>query len=473
MGKDNSDYRELQEKIFIDRKSGWTNQYQGQQEEIFEFAEKYKQFLAQSKTERLCVKNIVKILEKNEFEDIDKKNEINQGDKLYQIFRNKSILAVRVGEKPDQLRIVGSHVDSPRLDLKPNPVYEDSELALFKGHYYGGLKKYHLMNTPLAIHGVVMTESNGKIEISLGEGEDDPGFIIPDLLIHLSKDRMKKSAKKVVKGEELNILVGHIPIDEENIEEKVKFALLKYLHQEYGIIEEDFNSAELKFVPAEQPRDIGFDRGLISGYGQDDRISVYTSLKAICNSGNTKETAIAFFTDKEETGSHGDTGAKSFLLRNFIRNYISKIGQELEYEELLEDALSISADVTSGLNPNFKEVHEKENAIHLGRGVSIQKYGGSGGKYSTHDAHAEYMAYMRRIANENNIPWQTGELGKIDKGGGGSIGMFLSRYGMNCIDIGPAVLGMHSPSEISSKLDLFAAYKFYKAFYEDNKYPKF
>jgi len=459
----------LRDKLYRKQTSSWSDQYMDKGEEIFALAEDYKQFLKKSKTERLCVKAIEETLLNNHFKQINKTKKIRPGDKLYKLFRNKSILAFIAGKSPQYLRIIGSHVDSPHLDLKPNPLYEDTDLALFQSHYYGGIKKYQWQNIPFALHGIIITGNNKKINISLGEKPNEPKFIIPDLLHHLSKEKMKEPTEKVVQGEDLNIIIGHIPVDDKNIKQKVKFALLQYLNKKYGIIEEDFCTAELQFVPAAEPVDIGFDRGLIAGYGQDDRICVYTSLRSLLETSEPGNTAMLFFADKEETGSLGDTGAAGLLLSNFTDEYLEKSEIKTSLPIVLENTLSISADVTPGWNPNFKEVQEKNNVSILGRGVSIQKYyDGSHGKNNTHETHAEYMAYIKNIAVQNNIPWQTGEIGKIDLAQSGTISKFMSKFGMNCIDAGPPLLGMHSPMEIASKADLFAAYELFKNFFRDN-----
>lgn len=454
-------YEDLQKKLFLNKESSWHNY---NQKEVFKFADDYKKFLGESKTERLAVKNIVSTLTKSGFKSIEKFNSLKQGDKVYKLFKNKVVLALIVGKNKEDLRIVGSHVDSPRLDLKPRPLYEDSELALMKTHYYGGVKKYHWVNEPLSLIGVIFTKQGKKVEISIGEKDTDPVFTIPDLLIHLSRDNMEKKAKDVVQGEELNILVGNIPVKDEKIKEKVKLSVLEYLNKEYGIIEEDFTAAELELVPAQRPREIGFDKSMIGGYGQDDRVCVYTSLRALIDLKNPKQTSMAVFFDKEETGSNGDTGAAGFLLKNISEEYCEKAKLKISSSVLLENAKALSADVTAAINPNYKDVHEINNVSYLGRGVSIEKYGGSGGKYSSQDAHAEYMSEIRMILDKENIPWQSGELGKIDCGGGGTIAKFLGQYGMDCVDVGPCILAMHSPFEVSSKADVFSAYRLYKAF---------
>lgn len=455
---------QLQKKIFLDRKSSWLKFSEKQKKDIFKFAQGYKKFISISKTERSCVANIINILKKNGFKEVSAVKKAKKGDKIYKNVKDKAVLAAIVGKNPNRWQLIGSHVDSPRLDLKPLPLYEESGLGLIKTHYYGGIKKYHWVNTPLSLNGVVLTKAGKKIVINLGDKQNDPRFIIPDLLIHLAKNQLERKAPKIVEGEELNILVGNIPVDDEKIKEQVKFTVLKHLHDKYSLIEEDFACAELELVPANMPTDIGFDRSMVAAYGQDDKVCVYTSLMALIETKSLKSTAVGLFADKEETGSMGDTGAASYILKNFAYDYAQLVGLKVPVCNLLENSNAVSADVTSGMNPNYKDSYDPNNVSYLGRGVSVEKYGGGGGKYSSHDASAEYMSYIRNILEKNKISWQTGEFGKVDLGGGGTIGMFLSRYGMNSVDIGPCVLGMHSPYEVTSKADIYSAYLFYKAF---------
>lgn len=460
-----SENEKLKEKIFSKHESSWLKLKD--EEEIYDFAQGFKDFLKKAKTERLSIKEIIFQLEENGFVDITKKDRLVPNDKVYKNIKGKSVLATIVGEDKENLRIIGSHVDSPRLDLKPHPLYEDSGLALLQSHYYGGIKKYHWVNIPLALHGIIFTREGEKIELSIGEKDDEPKFIIPDLLPHLARDQMKKEASKVVEGEELNIIIGNYPVKDEKIDEKVKFEIMKKLNSDYGITEDDFASAELEFVPSGKPIDIGFDKSLLSSYGQDDRACVYTSLKALLSIENPKNTCIAMFVDKEEIGSYGDTGAQSYMLSNFVNDYSELLEIKTTAARMLENAKAISGDGTVAMDPTFKDVNDPRNVCYIGSGVAIEKYGGGGGKYSTNDAHAEYIQYIRQLCNNNNIPWQTGELGKIDIGGGGTIAMFLSRYGMDCIDAGPCILGMHSPNEVTSKADIYCCYLLYRTFFQD------
>lgn len=457
----------LEEKLFYKKESAWTDFEDQEHKKIFSFIEHYKKFISESKTERLCIKNIIAILEKSGFKNIEHMKSVKKGDRVYRSFKGKTLIAFVAGSDMESLRLIGSHVDSPRLDLKPAPLYQNSELALLKSHYYGGIKKFHWLNTPLEMHGVMFTKSGKEVTLNIGANDDDPKFIIPDLLPHLAKEQMKKDGSKIIEGEDMNILFGHIPLKDKEIKEKVKFNILKYLNDTYGLIEEDFSCAELEFVPSQKPVDIGLDRGLIGAYGQDDRVCVYTSLMALAETVKPAYTAVAYFSDKEETGSCGDTGAESFALMNFAQEYVRLTGIKLDPWKLLEGSKSISADVTTAMDPTFSSVNDPQNVSYLGKGVSIEKYGGGGGKYNTNDAHAEYMQHMRQLADKQSIPWQTGEMGKLDVGGGGTIAMYMSRYGMDCIDAGPCLLGMHSICEVASKADIYSAYLLYKAFFSE------
>ena len=371
------------------------------------------------------------------------------------------------GQKPvrEGLRIIIAHVDCPRLDLKQVPLYEDSDsnLALLETHYYGGIKKFHWVTIPLALHGIVVTKEGKKIPFSIGEHESDPIFTVPDLLPHLAHEvQENKKLDEAIKGEQLDIIVGSKPIRGE-YKQKIKAAILQVLNREYGITEEDFISAELEAVPAYPPRDAGFDRSLIGGYGQDDRVCAYTTLQAILQTKHPQYTAVALFVDKEEIGSEGNTSAQ---VTTFLRTLIRSIDPEADVDEVMLRSKVISADVNAAVTPNFTEVFELKNASSLGNGIVMSKYTGHGGKYSAHDATAEYVAEIRRLLDEEKIPWQTGELGKVDTGGGGTVAKYFSRLGMEVIDLGPAVLSMHAPYEITSKADIYASFLAYRAFFQ-------
>ena len=463
--KQKSPNKKLQERLFLKKENAW--HLIKDHKKVFALSEKYKQFLSVSKTERTCVSEVIKRLQKAGFKDLNKLKSAKTGDKIFKIIKEKAIIAAIVGKDKKTFRIVGAHCDSPRLDLKPNPLYEESNLAMLQTHYYGSIKKYQWVNTPLALHGIIYTKSGKKITLSLGDKEDEPIFLISDLLIHLSKDQMEKNARKVITGEDLKIIFGSIPINDKDIHEQVKFNILKKLNKDFAIVEEDFSIAELEFVPANKARDVGMDRGLIAAYGQDDKVCVFTELEAFLSlKSSIPKTAVAMFVDKEEIGSVGNTGADSNILLNFARDYKELLKLNIYPTKILESSSALTADVTSAMDPIFKEVHDPQNAAYLSHGVSIEKYGGSGGKYDSADASAKFLHEMRTLAIKNKIPYQLGENGRVDQGGGGTIGMFLAKYGMDVVDCGPCVLGMHSPYEVSSKVDIYSTYLFYKVFFE-------
>ena len=455
--------KKLENTLFYKNKSAWIG---ANKKKVLAFAEQYKDFLSKSKTERECTANIVSMLSKKGFVDISKAKSLSSGSKVYKKFKNRVVLAAVIGKSKETLRVIGSHMDSPRLDLKPRPLFEDSSLVMMKTHYYGGIKKYQWVNIPLSLHAVVHTKK-GKQEIVYGEKDNEPKFIIPDLLVHLSREQMEKKLKEGVTGEQLNIIVGNETIDDEELKEAAKFCVLKILKEKFGIVEEELQSADIELTPAGKPVDIGFDNSMISGYGQDDRVCVFTSLFAFSELKNVKNTAIAYFVDKEEIGSSGDTGAKSRILESFVQQILDLIGSKKRMSLVFEDSVSISADVTVALNPNFADVNDKTNASFLGHGVSLEKYGGYGGKYLTNDASSEYMSWLVTIFAKNKVKWQTGELGKVDMGGGGTIAAYLSKLGMDCIDCGPPMLAMHSTAEVTSKVGIYNAYLAYKAFFEN------
>ena len=456
--------KELQEKLFLKRESSWIKYDEKEVKQAFNFCEGYKTYIDNSKTERLCVKYSVGMLKDKGFKDINSFKSLKTGDKFYKNIKGRALFAGIVGQEPDSFNIVGAHVDSPRLDLKPNPLFEDADLAMLKTHYYGGVKKYQWVNQPLSIHGVVFTTDGREIPISIGEKDDEPKFIIPDLLIHLSQDQMKKDGSKVIEAEQLNLIVGSMPVNDKEIKEQMKFAVLKYLFETYNIVEEDFNSADITITPAGKAIDIGFDRGLIAAYGHDDRVCAFPALKVIEELATPNKTAIVFLSDKEEVGSAGDTGADSNILLNLAIQYKELAGLKTDAHTMLENSAAISSDVTAGLNPNFKDVHDLNNAPILGKGVGIAKYTGSRGKSGAHDSGAEFVGLIRTLAKESNTQIQSTTMGKIDLGGGGTIAKFLSKYGMDVIDAGPAVLSMHSPYEVVSKIDIYSCFKLYKAF---------
>jgi aspartyl aminopeptidase len=375
-----------------------------------------------------------------------------------------------LGEKPIEkgIKIIASHIDSPRLDLKQNPLYEDVDLALLKTHYYGGIKKYQWVSRPLSLHGKIIKKDGSELDLSLGEKETEPIFTIVDLLPHLAhKAQYEKKLEDAVIGEKLNILAGSIPFPDKDTKDRIKLQVLKYLNDNFGLIEEDFVSAELELVPSEKARDIGWDRSLIGSYGQDDRSCAYTSMRAAGDLKNPKETVLVLFLDKEEIGSEGNTGAKSRFLEAVVADLLSFEGVTADdgaVRRTLMNSRAISADVNGALDPDYQDVHEKRNAAKLGYGICITKFTGSRGKSGSSDASAEYVGWLRDVFNRNSIVWQTGELGKVDEGGGGTIAKYLASYGMDIVDCGVALLGMHSPFEVSSKADIYMTYKGYRVF---------
>lgn len=454
-------------------KNGW--ELKKNKKDIFDFSEEYKKFLDCGKTEREFVNEGIKYIEENGFVCAETKERLVPGDKIYYVNRDKNLVLVVIGKENIErgINYVVSHIDSPRLDLKGNPLYEDLDLAYMKTHYYGGIKKYQWASIPLAMHGVVVLEDGRKVEINLGEQDNEPVFTIPDILPHLSaKIQGERKAGEVLKGEELQIIVGTIPttLESPDIKEKIKYNILEILKRDYGIEEEDFISAELELVPAGKARDIGFDKSMVGAYGQDDRICGYTSMKAIVGLKEIPEkTAVCFLADKEEIGSSGSTGLQSDYLAYITGDIVEKIKgsfNEMMLRRVLWNSQALSSDVNAGVDPIFKGVHDIQNAAKIGFGVVVTKYTGARGKSGTNDADAEYVAKIRRILNEGAVCWQIGELGKVDEGGGGTVAMYLAHLGIRTIDIGPALLAMHSPFEVSSKLDIYETYRAYEEFYK-------
>ncbi len=445
-------------------------------EAVFDFSEGYKKFLDGAKTEREFVTEGIKLVEKNGFVNAEKKDKLTVGDKVYYVNRGKNLVLAVIGKEDIEngINYVVSHVDSPRLDLKGNPLYEDLDLAYMKTHYYGGIKKYQWASLPLALHGVVVLASGEKVEITIGEKDEDPVFTIPDVLPHLSaKIQGDRKTGEVIKGEELQIIVGSIPssIEDKDVKEKIKYTVLEILNRDYGMIEEDFISAELELVPAGRCRDLGFDRSMIGGYGQDDRICGYTSMMAIIDLKEIPErTAVCFLADKEEIGSTGSTGLKSDYINYVTGDMIYKLKgnfNEMMLRKTLWNSNAMSSDVNAGIDPIFRSVHDAQNAAKIGYGVVVTKYTGARGKSGTNDADAEYVGKIRKMLNDAKVNWQIGELGKVDEGGGGTVAMYLAHLGINTIDIGPALLAMHSPFEVSSKLDVYETYRAYKVFFRN------
>jgi len=459
---------ELKNKLFKKKVNGWFKISDELKQEIMEYNDKYMDFLNNSKTEREIVKSAVKMANEHGFKDINEVEHLNVGDKVYYVNKGKSMyLAVIGADKLENgLSIIGAHADSPRLDLKPNPLYEDQELVYFKTHYYGGLKKYQWTTIPLAIHGVIIKEDGEKIEVKIGEDDKDPIFTVTDLLPHLAKEQENLKLKEAIKGEDLNLLIGSMPFDEE-IPERVKLNILNILNKKYGIIEEDLSRAELELVPAFKARTQGFDESMVAAYGQDDKVSVYTSLTALMELNNIKRTAVCIISDKEEVGSMGNTGMESHAFDTFVTFLLNKTGENKVnlLEKVFVNSKMLSADVDACIDPIYANVSDRLNAAYLGYGVALNKYTGSGGKYNASDANAEYLAEVRKIFDDSNVKYQISELGKVDVGGGGTIAYILANKGIDVIDCGVPILCMHSPYEVSSKYDVYSAYQAYKAFW--------
>lgn len=459
----------LKEKLFNKSKSGWEKLSNEQLEEIFKFADEYMYYLNSSKTEKEIVQNSKEILRKNGFVDIEEKDELKTGDKVFYSNHGRSLYIAVIGEEPifKGLRIVAAHGDSPRIDLKQNPVYEDTELAMLKTHYYGGIKKYQWTNIPLSMHGTVVKEDGEKIEISIGEREEDPIFTISDLLPHLAGEQMDRKLKDGVQGEELNVLAGSIPYEDDTVSERVKLNILNLLNQKYGITEVDFSSSEIEFVPAFKAKSLGLDYSMIGGYGQDDKVCCYTALRGILNIQNPRKTAVCILTDKEEVGFNGVTGMYTMNFEDFVLEMLDKKGEASSsaLQKTFSNSKAISADVDAAYDPNYPSAFEKNNTAYLGKGVTLVKYTGSRGKSGASEAPAEFVAEVRKIYNLVGTKYQTCELGKVDKGGGGTIALTLANRGMEVVDSGVPVMGMHSPYEITSKYDVYSAYKGYEAFY--------
>ena len=429
----------------------------------FEFAEGYKEFLNLAKTEREAVAYTKKEAEKNGYLPFEHGKKYNPGDKVYYINRDKAIILANIGTRSveEGFGIIASHIDAPRIDLKPNPLCEMESIAYFKTHYYGGIKKYQWPTTPLALHGTVILADGKKIDISIGEGENDPIFYITDLLPHLAQDQMKRVAGELTPGENLKAIVGSLPIEGEEIKEAVKLNVLSYLNEKYGMIEEDFISAELMLVPAMKARDVGFDRNLIASYAHDDRVCAYPSLMAMFAVKIPQFTTVLVLTDKEEIGSSGNTG----LNTNYLYDFLVELCGDQNPRLALQNSWCLSADVNACFDPIFPEVYEKQNSSLLNHGAIITKYTGARGKSGTSDASAEFMGKIRKILNDNDVLWQIGELGKVDQGGGGTVAQYVAKLNIDVVDLGVPVLSMHAPYEVVSKLDVYSTFEACRAYF--------
>ncbi len=452
--------------LIYKKNTAW--QKDGDVDKIYDFAQGYKKFLDACKTERLSVDYTVELLRKAGFKELEE-----GGDKVYQVFKSKSVAFAVLGKNPlvEGANVIASHIDSPRVDLKQNPFFESDDVCMAKTHYYGGIKKYQWFSTPLALHGVVIKSDGTKVKIDIGEESNDPVFVIPDLLPHLArKVQYAKKLPDAFDANKMNLVFSSMPAfgdDKKELSSRFKLRALQILNEKYGIKEKDFLSAELSLVPAGQARDAGIDASMILAYGQDDRVCSYCGLRALLDTQKSAKTTICYFADKEEIGSDGNTGAKSAFFKNFLQELLRLKGEDFGSYSLaktLGNTQIISADVTAALNPNYPEVHDKQNATILGSGVEISKFGGGGGKYSSSDAGSEFVAKLTRIFDKNKVAWQMGSLGKVDEGGGGTIAKFLAALGADVVDCGTGLFGMHSLYELSSKVDVYNTYLAYSGF---------
>jgi aspartyl aminopeptidase len=459
----------LADKLFFAPKNCWEGLDAKTEKEVEAFAASYRDMLNKGKTEREFSAAAVELLKKMKFTEMKGPGRYVPGAKIFEHIRGKALIAAVVGKRPlsEGINILGAHVDSPRLDLKQSPVYEDNDLVLLDTHYYGGIKKYQWTTIPLAMHGVFIDSKGKETKINIGEDEDDPVFTITDLLPHLAQDQMQKKASEVVEGEELDVLAGSRPFDDEKAKDKVKLRLLSILNEKYGIDEKGFASAEIEFVPAFKARDLGLDRSMIGAYGHDDKCCAYPALRALMEVAAGKnppeKTALCYLSDKEEIGSFGNTGADSWGFENFIAALVGEDKLRLSFS----NSSMLSADVNAAFDPSYASVFDKKNSSYMGKGLVLTKYTGSRGKYGASDASAEFCSRVQALMDGRKIPWQFGELGKVDKGGGGTIALHAAKYGIEVLDCGVPVLSMHSPFEVISKIDLYAAFRGYIAFLEN------
>lgn len=462
----------------MERENAWKSCNKQTVKEIFGFCEGYKKFISECKTERECTRRSIQMAEEHGYRNLKEiiaaKETIKSGDKVYADNMGKAIVLFNIGKKPieDGLKILGAHIDSPRLDVKQNPLYEDSDLVLMDTHYYGGIKKYQWTTIPLALHGVVALTDGSVIDVEIGENEKDPVVCVSDLLIHLAAEQMEKNGAKVVEGEALDLVVGNMPFNPKKDEKNpAKAYILDILKKKYRIAEEDFMSAELEAVPAGKARDLGLDASMVLGYGQDDRVCAYTSLMAMLEVEEPEYTSVCLLVDKEEIGSVGATGMQSLFFENMVAEILDRMGcySELILRRTLANSEMLSSDVNAGFDPNYAYAFEKKNASYLGRGVVFSKFTGSRGKSGSNDANAEYIARVRKALERENVAYQMAELGKVDIGGGGTIAYILAKYGMDVIDCGVAVLSMHAPYEATSKIDIYEAKRGYVAFLNAGK----
>ena len=454
-----------------EKNNAWLKYNQLEKKQIFDFCEGYKNYLSVGKTERECIHEAIRLAEQKGYKnlnDVIKNNEVlKAGDKVYLNNKDKALVLYLIGNDniENGMRIIGSHVDSPRIDLKQNPLYEDGNLALMDTHYYGGVKKYQWVTLPLALHGIVVKKDGTKINIVIGEDDNDPVLGISDLLIHLSGEQLQKKANEVIAGEDLNVLVGNIPLEGKE-KDAVKENILALLKEKYDFEEDDFISAEFEIVPAGKARDLGLDKSMVMGYGQDDRICAYTSLLALLETESVKKTSVVLLVDKEEVGSIGATGMQSRFFENAVAELMDRVGEysELKLRRALANSKMLSSDVTAAFDPNYAGAYEKKNSAFFGKGLAFAKYTGARGKSGCNDANAEFVAWLRNVMDESDVSYQMAELGKVDQGGGGTIAYILAEYGMEVIDCGVALQNMHAPWEVASKVDIYETMRGYKAF---------
>ncbi|MBR3280969.1 MAG: aminopeptidase [Clostridia bacterium] len=473
MAETKTEGQKLAEKLLVNKNNGWEGLSEVEKKKIMKFSDGYIDFLNNGKIEREIIKESEKIAKANGFKPLSSFKKLKAGDKVYSINRGKNIILAVIGKDKleDGINVVGAHTDSPRLDLKPNPLYEDTDFAYLKTQYYGGIKKYQWVTIPLAIHGVVALKNGKTIDVKIGDEADDLTFVITDLLPHMGRHQMEKKASEVIEGENLTLLIGSMPVSDDKVKEKVKLNTMKILNEKYGIVEEDFLSAELEIVPAFNAKSMGFDRSMVAGYGQDDKVCSYCSLMAICETEAPKKTAVCLLVDKEEIGSVGNTGMESLAFETFLGEIIELCGESKTpniLHRLYQHSAMLSADVDGAFDPLYASVADKKNASFFGYGVGMNKYTGGRGKGGANDANAEFVAKIRKLFDDNKVRFQIAELGKVDEGGGGTIAYILANKGMDVIDCGTPVLSMHSPYETTSKFDVYHSYLAYKAFM--NKY---
>ncbi len=467
----NNNAEDLKKELFNEKKIGWDDLNENDTDKVMNYSEGYIDFLNKGKTEREFIAEAIKVARENGFRDLIEYESLKPGDKVYFVNREKSLYLAVIGTENIEekgIHIIGSHVDSPRLDLKPNPLYEDTGFAYLKTHYYGGIKKYQWTTIPLSIHGVLVKSNGEKITVNIGEDDNDPIFTITDLLPHLAQEQMQKKLSEGVSGENLSLLVGSIPFkSDEKVSEKVKLNILNILNKKYGIKEADLESSELEIIPQFKARSLGLDSSMVAAYGQDDKVCAYTSLSALMEIENPQNTAVCILSDKEEIGSVGNTGMESHMFDFFVSELLNKLG--INKPNLLDKVFCfskmLSSDVDAGYDPLYATVSDRYNAGFLGKGISLNKYTGARGKSGASDANAEYVAWIRGLLEENNIKYQLAELGKVDVGGGGTIAYIIANKGADVIDCGVPLLSMHSPYEVTSKYDIYSAYRTYKAFW--------